>query len=164
MDIPRNILTLASTLCCYCSLIFFSNRIYIIIRVLHLSSKSGILKKSICSTIPPIIYGLVTLKCVAPSDVFANRFHASHWLTEKRKEIVPMGGIKLISNDIWWHHKFKCNRSVNVHFNIIFPNNGIIMQERRCIKYNHRAYELSFGLQSKFWSYTREIFAFLTKL
>ena len=44
--------------------------------------------------------GLVTLKHVALSDVIWNKFHASHWLIGKRKERVPMGGIKLISNDI----------------------------------------------------------------
>ena len=55
---------------------------------------------------------LVTLKCVAPSDVTWNRCHASHRLKEKKKERVPMGGMKLILNDIWWHHTFLCNQAL----------------------------------------------------
>ena len=31
---------------------------------------------------------------------------------KKRKEGVPMGGMKLISNDIWWCHTFQCNRAL----------------------------------------------------
>ena len=59
--------------------------------------------------------GLVTLKRVAPSDVIWNKFDASNWLTEKRKERVPMGGMKLVSNDIWlvkqWVRKFPDSHS-----------------------------------------------------
>ena len=38
-----------------------------------------------------------------------HKFRCKHGLTEKRKERVPIGGMKLISNDIWLRHKSQCN-------------------------------------------------------
>ena len=48
------------------------------------------------------------------SDVIWNKFHAAHWLTEKRKEGVPMECMKLVSNDIWCTHMFQCNQGLTL--------------------------------------------------
>ena len=53
--------------------------------------------------------GLATLKRVGGIRCHVKLFDDSHWLTEKRKERVPMGSIQNVSNDIWWCHTFQCS-------------------------------------------------------
>ena len=56
--------------------------------------------------------GLVTLKHVEPSNVIWNKYHASHWYSFFPFFYWPMGGMKLISNDIWLRDMLQCNQAL----------------------------------------------------